>query len=352
MTLTAGVISEVTVYSTNANLSSAVATSGTAPYTYQWYRDITPGFTPGGGNILSGETSLTLADTGLTADTTYYYKVVVTDSASPAATAESNELEVQTTMTLTAGVITAGTLTPTTTQMSVTAASSGTAPYTYQWYRSTVSGFTPGGGNILAGKTALTLTDTGLIPGTQYYYKNKVTDSASPAATDDATQVGAQTLIQTPNQNQFAQLSLLGMIDMPYNFNTHPCKIDVTESGTLYAGQAVKLVANTVGGVPSVVACNANSDEVWGFLNYDVKNVGWVAGQAAEASLSGNVMYLYATGAITQGAQVQLDVSTIGGVAPKGSAGAKYVGWAYDGASAGGALIRVYLVTPSFTVFS
>lgn len=255
-------------------------------------------------------------------------------------------------MSLTAGAITVGTLTPTTAQLTVAVATSGTAPYTYQWYRSTTTGFTPGGGNIISGATALTLSDSGLVPGTQYYYKNVVTDSASPAATATATQAGAATTLQTPGQNQFAMGAVLGMVDMPYNFNTHPVKIDATQSGTLYAGQGVKIVANTVGGVLSVIGCTASTDECFGFLNYDVKNVGWVAGQAAEVSISGNVMYLYATGAITQGAQVQLDVTTIGGVATKGSAGADYVGWAYDGAAAAGALIRVYLTTPSYTKFS
>jgi hypothetical protein len=352
MPLAAGTISQVTVYSTNANLTSAVATGGTSPYTYQWYRSLTPGFTPGGGNILAGKTTLSLADTGLTADTTYYYKVVATDSASPAATATSNQLGVTTTMTLTAGTITVGTVTSTTAQLTVTAATSGTSPYTYQWYRSTTTGFTPGGGNIIAGATSLTLSDSGLIPGTVYYYKNVVTDSASPAATSTATQATATTSNPVLNPNQFSQVTIVGMVDMPYNFNTHPVQIDLTQTGTLYAGAAVKIAAGTVGGVPKVVACTASTDQVYGFLNYDIKNVGWVAGQAAEVSLAGNVMYLYATGAITQGAQVELDISTNGGVATKGSAGNRYVGWAYDGAAAAGALIRVYLVTPSYAVFS
>lgn len=93
-TLTAGSISLTSKTDTTVNLSCTAATGGTSPYTYQWYRSTSSGFTPGAGNILSGQTSLTLADTGLTASTTYYYKVVATDSA--AATATTSQLAVTT----------------------------------------------------------------------------------------------------------------------------------------------------------------------------------------------------------------------------------------------------------------
>ena len=87
MTLTAGALSKVSVTSSTASLLSAVATSGTSPYTYQWYRDTSAStFTPGAGNLISGATNLTLADSGLVAGVTYFYKVVVTDAASATAT--------------------------------------------------------------------------------------------------------------------------------------------------------------------------------------------------------------------------------------------------------------------------
>lgn len=73
-----------------------------------------------------------------------------------------------------------------------TAASGGTAPYTYQWYRSTTNGFTPGGGNIISGATSQNLSsDTGLSPSTTYYYVRRTTDNA--AATADTTQVSTTT---------------------------------------------------------------------------------------------------------------------------------------------------------------
>jgi lysophospholipase L1-like esterase len=68
----------------------------------------------------------------------------------------------------------------------------GTSPYSYQWYRSQTSGFTPGGGNILSGKTSSTITDTAAVPSVANFYKCVVTDSATPtAATATSVQVPA-----------------------------------------------------------------------------------------------------------------------------------------------------------------
>lgn len=77
-----GTISLLSQTSTTASLSSTAATGGVSPYTYQWYRSTTSDFTPGPGNILNGQTSLTLSDTGLTPSSTYYYKLRTTDSNS------------------------------------------------------------------------------------------------------------------------------------------------------------------------------------------------------------------------------------------------------------------------------
>jgi hypothetical protein len=92
--IAAGVISLTSKTNTTVNLSATDATGGNQVYTYQWYRSTSPGFTPGGGNILSGKTSLTLADTGLSSNTTYYYKLRYTDGV--AATADATEFSTTT----------------------------------------------------------------------------------------------------------------------------------------------------------------------------------------------------------------------------------------------------------------
>jgi large repetitive protein len=262
-TLTSGTASTTSQGNTIATVTCTAATGGSGGYTYQWYRSTTSGFTPGGGNIVSGATSLTLNDTGLTNGTTYYYKLVSTDSdsqtvtsnqtsATPAAASLSvsptsvvvnstNQTLILTgvgtswttgtpgspTFTVSGGTITAQTVNSTTSATltynapsstgsvtitdpstsattsltisssslangtaSVVSVGSGTAtvtvgnatggvtPYSYQWYRSTTSGFTPGGGNIISGATTQTYVDTGLTNGTTYYYVNVVTDSS------------------------------------------------------------------------------------------------------------------------------------------------------------------------------
>lgn len=252
-------------------------------------------------------------------------------------------------MTLTAGAITLVSTTSTTASFTATAATSGTAPYAYQWYRSTTSGFSPGGGNIIAGAiTSTPFTDTGLIPNTLYYYKLVVTDAASATAT--YTQVAATTGVPTLSQNQFTLQPFLGTVDQMYNYDTVPVLIDVSQATPLYAGAGVKFV-DSADGVPKVVGCAANSDSCVGFINYNIKNINYAAGVAAEISTSGNVIYLYATTAIPRGSRVTLDLSTNGGVGVLvGSSGASIVGWAFDKATTAGTLIRVKLQSPTFAV--
>lgn len=88
---TAGTASLSSATVTTLNVTCTAASGGTAPLTYQWHRSTTANFTPGAGTVVSGATSLTLADsTGLSQDTPYYYKLRVTDATS--LTADSNQI--------------------------------------------------------------------------------------------------------------------------------------------------------------------------------------------------------------------------------------------------------------------
>lgn len=254
-------------------------------------------------------------------------------------------------MSVTAGALSQVSVTSTTASLLSAAATAGTGPYTYQWYRSVTSGFSPGAGNLIAGATALTLNDSGLTPNTKYFYEVVATDTGAGNATANSAQLAVTTAATTLNPNQFAQTPIVGMIDLRFDYNTVSVQIDVAQATPLYSGMAVKITQTSLSGVPMVVGCAANSDEVFGFINFDIKTIQFVAGSMAEISQAGNVIYLYSTGAIARGAQVTLDLSTGGGVAQAvGSSGAKIVGWAYDGAAAAGVLIRVKLNAPSFLV--
>ncbi len=254
-------------------------------------------------------------------------------------------------MSLTAGTISTVSVGSDTASLVTTAASGGTGPYTQQWYRDVTTGFSPAGGNLIAGATALTLNDTGLTPGTTYFYKVVFTDTGASNVTVTATQKTLTTTAPQLSQNQFQMREYLGSLDLRYNTNVVAVEIDVSQATTLYPGAAVKMVADAanLGGVPKVVGCSANSDEVLGFIVYNIKNSSFVAGQAAEIAMYSCVQYLYSTTAITRGARVTLDLNTNGGVSAAVST-AKYVGWAFDGATAAGQLIRIWLLTPSFAV--
>lgn len=253
-------------------------------------------------------------------------------------------------MSVTAGALSIVSVTSTSDVLLSAAATAGTGPYTYQWYRATTTGFSPGGGNIIAGATALTLSDSGLVPGTQYYYKVVATDTGASNATANSAQLSVLTLAPVLSPNQFQQSSYLGSIDLRFPYNSVSVEIDVSQVGGLSAGTAVKMV-NSAGGTPKVVSCSADTDAVLGFINFDIKTISYVAASRAEISMAGNVMFLYSTGAIARGAQVTLDLVTVGGVAQAtGSSMNTIVGWAYDQFAGAGSLGRVFLQTPSFLV--
>lgn len=254
-------------------------------------------------------------------------------------------------MTLTAGALTLVSVAATTASLSSAAATSGTSPYTYQWYRSTTTGFTPGAGNLISGATALTLSDTGLVPNTTYYYKVVATDSAGTPATATSSQLAVVTTGAVLQPNQFDQALVAGFVDQKLSLGTYSCQVDSSQTTALLPGQAVKIVDNA-GGVPKVAACAANSDNVFGFISATgMKDQSYAAGQAVEVAGAGNTVYLYATSAVARGAQVQLDyLSTAAVTALVGSSGAANIGYAYDKAAAAGALIRVKIMeTAMFT---
>jgi hypothetical protein len=85
------------------------------------------------------------------------------------------------------------------------AATAGTPPYTYQWYRSTTSGFTPGAGNILVGATGLVLTDVPPLSDTIYFYVCVATDSGAVAGNSPQFAVNSGNQIRASVQMDIMQ---------------------------------------------------------------------------------------------------------------------------------------------------
>lgn len=237
--------------------------------------------------------------------------------------------------------------------LSSAVATAGTGPYTYQWYRSLTTGFSPGVGNIISGATSLSLSDSGLSAGTNYFYKVVATDSGSVSGT--SAQLSIVTSSAQPNPNQFAGFPILGQLQMPYNYNTLSVQFDPAGSGTLIAGQAVAFStpnSGVVSATPLIVPSLAQADHVAGFANYNIKNAVFNPGDYLEISMFGNVMYLQACAAINRGQFViscpaVVANGNIGGVSPvTGSSTFDVLGYSLDTVVAG-SLVRISLQTPA-----
>ncbi len=251
-------------------------------------------------------------------------------------------------MVLTAGVLTLISAGSNSARLSSTAASGGTAPYTQQWYKSADPSFIPDSSTLISNATSLILNDTNLVPHTTYYYKVVYTDSALDNATVTSSALVVTTLNAALNQNQFSMAPFIGELDLKVGGNVFSCEIDSSQILPLYAGQRVKVVPNSGGGLPKVV----NNSDVFipfGYVVYDVKSQSFINGDRCEVARTQSCMWLYATTAIDRGAQVCIDEFIQYGVqASTGSTDMPIVGIAYDEAIAPGQLIRVILETSNY----
>lgn len=252
-------------------------------------------------------------------------------------------------MAITAGVLSQVSVESNAVHLVATPANLGTGPYTYQWYYSTTTGFSPDGSNDIVGATGLTLDLEGLIPNTEYFFKVIAIDTGHSNDAVTYTQLAVVTTPASLSQNQFQQRATVGFVDLPYNTNTIAVQVDATETGILYPGDPVTFVDNA-GGVPKVIRCTADDDVCYGFVNFNPKNASYVAGKMLEISQTENVIYLYATTAIARGAQVELDILNNGVAQAVPSSTNSIVGYAFDKAAGQGSLIRIKVLAPSFLV--
>jgi len=148
----------------------------------------------------------------------------------------------------------------------------------------------------------------------------------------------------TQYPNQFTQTPEIGNIDLQTGAsNVLTCQVASTETVTLTAGMAVKL-ADVAGEIPKVLKCTADTDEVFGFVVRNLKDVGRDANEFLEIAIKGSVMYMKAGAAIARGARVEADVSENEVITSAGTN--TIVGWALDKAAADGSIFRVYIETP------
>lgn len=146
------------------------------------------------------------------------------------------------------------------------------------------------------------------------------------------------------NQNQFTQATVQGQMDLKFQPSIISCQIDTTSAGGLLAGQAVKIV-DSVGGIPKVVECDVNTNDIFGFLTYDMRRATFEVGDKVEiAALRGNVMYMTASAAIARNAKVAIVIASKKVVTA--TTVLTVAGRALDKAAADGDLIRVVIDLP------
>ncbi len=138
--------------------------------------------------------------------------------------------------TFTAGTISRSSQTPTTVDLVASNSVGGTTPYTYQWYRSQVNGFTPGPSTLLTGETSLSLHDTGLTPEATYYYVMRYTDAGSQ-------HVNSAQFTQVQPSNTYSQRIVT-------KGGVEPLAFAVT-SGSLPPGIALNPITGLLLGLPS-----------------------------------------------------------------------------------------------------
>jgi endoglucanase len=171
---------------------------------YTVYRSTTSGFTPSSSNQVGSITSGTsFTNAGLTASTTYYYKVEAVDgNGSSAASAQASAKTQASGGTCSAVPSAPAGLSAAATSSSTISLTWGAATppanctvSSYAVFRSTTSGFTPSSSNQIASVVGTTFSNSGLMASTTYYYKVEAIDAKG--ASFPSAQVSAKTTAGT-----------------------------------------------------------------------------------------------------------------------------------------------------------
>ena len=152
----------------------------------------------------------------------------------------------------------------------------------------------------------------------------------------------------TLGQNMFSQVPVQGMLDSAPQPSTLPCRVDSSSGGGLVPGQAVKMV-DKAGGTPFIVECDVDTNDVFGFLEYNIKNQTFEVGDPCDVAMGrGNIMYMTAGAAIARWAKLEIVVASKKVLTHAGG-GQRVIGRALDKAAADGDLIRVWIDLPGQT---
>lgn len=144
-------------------------------------------------------------------------------------------------------------------------------------------------------------------------------------------------MAQSPNQ--FKMSPEKGQLTLDPNWNTLNVQVSENESGTLVPAQAVVL-EDAAGSQIPVEAISAITDDIFGFVTYNVRLDEYAANDQVKIAKNGDVMMMEASAAIARGAD--LEVVITGNKVATQSTGTT-IGKALDKAAADGDLIRVLI---------
>jgi hypothetical protein len=164
---------------------------------YTVYRGTSPGFSADSSSDIATPATNSYNNTGLTAGTSYYYRVATTNDAN-----QEGPLSVEVSGTTTGGGdvtppgqtvgLVASVISDTQINLSWTASAAGDLNH-YDVHRSTTTGFTPAVGNRIAQPSTNSYNNTGLTAATTYYYKVAAVDNASNIGTYSTQASGTTT---------------------------------------------------------------------------------------------------------------------------------------------------------------
>lgn len=219
---------------------------------YTVRRALNPTFTLGVTTVTSTDTTRNITDTSLTQSTPYYYRVKGNATGkdgieTAVATATTASLAASATLTASAVYDTAMTLT----WAAVTGATG------YVLYRATNAGFSAGLTTVYTG-SLLTFNDSGLTPGTTYYYRVKATASGKNIVnyktTSQAT-AAALAAPSTPVASSIGQTTLTLTWGAVTGATGYVVQRSVTAGGTY-----VTVASGTVGNVLTLAVTGLTAD--------------------------------------------------------------------------------------------
>jgi hypothetical protein len=148
----------------------------------------------------------------------------------------------------------------------------------------------------------------------------------------------------TPTLNQFRLSPVKGTLTGAPNFNIINCQVSDGETTDLVPGQAVKL-KDDVNAQIIVTAATGASDDIFGFVAYDVRDTNKPEKGQVRIAIEGSVMYLEAQSVIARGAYLKYNPT---GQIVEGQDGTTTrIGRTFDKTTTTDPkLIRVYIQTP------